>query len=108
MIRVIIRIYINQIVQIGKHDSEVEFSMDRIIDEGPNMLIIIEMTLGEKILEEHKIIEVRILEVDIEVIIVMTTLEEEEVGLGKDNIQVILDVMIEAVVDQDQVLEPVL
>ena len=62
------------------------------------------MTLGEKILEEQKIIEVKILQVDIEVIIVMITLEEVEVDLGRDNIQVILDGMIEVgVVDQDQV-----
>ena len=54
------------------------------------------MTLKETILEECKIIQVKILEVDIEVIIEMTTLEE--VGLGKDNIQVILEGMIEAVV----------
>ena len=68
------------------------------------MLIIIEMTLGEKISEEHKIIEVKNLEVDIEVIIETKTLEEVEVGLGKDNIQVILEGMIETVVvGQDQV-----
>ena len=39
----------------------------------------------------------------------MTALEEVEVGLGKDNIQVILAEMIEVVVvGQDQVQEPVL
>ena len=43
--------------------------------------IIIEVTLGEEILEECKIIEVKILEVDIEVTIKMKTLEEVEVGL---------------------------
>ena len=64
------------------------------------MLMPIEMTLGEKILEEHKIIEV---------IIEMTTLEEVEVGLGKDNIQVILEGMTETIaVGLGQVLEPVL
>ena len=73
------------------------------------MLILTEMTLGETILEKCKIIEVKILEVDIEVIIEMTTLEEVGVGLGKDNIQVILDRMTEAVaVGLDQVQEPVL
>ena len=46
---------------------------------------------------------------DIEVIIEMKTLEEVEVGLGKDNIQVILEGMIKpVVVDQDEVPEPVL
>ena len=64
------------------------------------------MTLGEKILEECKIIEVKILEVDIEIIIEMTTLEQVEVGLGKDNIQIILERMTVAV-GLDQVWEPV-
>ena len=73
--------------------------MDRIIEEGPNMLTIKEVTLGEEILEECKIIEVLILEVDIEVTIEMV-LEEVEVDLEKDNIQVILEGMIKAVVDQ--------
>ena len=48
------------------------------------------------------------LEVDIEVTIEMKTLEEVEVGLEKDSIQVILEEMIKAVVDQDQVPEQVL
>ena len=46
MIRVIIRIDIDQIVKIGEHHLEVEV---RTIDEGHNMLIPIEMTLGEKV-----------------------------------------------------------
>ena len=102
MISVIIRIDLGQIAEIGEHHTEIEVSMDRIMEEGCNMLILIQMTLGEEILEEHKIIEVRILEVNIEVIIEMRT--EVEVGLGKDNIQVILEGMTEAVaVGQDQV-----
>ena len=88
--RVIIRIDIDQIVEIGELHSEVEVSMDRIIEEGHNMLTPIEMILGETDLEECKIKEVRTLEMEIEVIIEMTTLEEVEVSLGKDNIQVIL------------------
>ena len=56
----------------GRH-SEVEVSMDRIIMEDHNMSIFIGMTTEEKILEKHKIIEVKTLEVDIEVIIEMTT-----------------------------------
>ena len=52
MIRVIIRIDIDQIVGIGELHSEVEFSTDRIIEEGHNMLIPIELILGEIILEE--------------------------------------------------------
>ena len=66
------------------------------------------MTLGEEILGIHKIVEVRIIEVGIETTIEMTILEEVEVGLGKDNTQVIFEGMIEAIVDQDQVQEPVL
>ena len=63
------------------------------------------MTVEETILEKHKITVVKILEVNIEGIIEMTTLEEVEVGLGKDNIQVILaeTEMTEVVVGQDQV-----
>ena len=55
------------------------------------MLIIIEMTLGEEILGKHKNTEFIIIEVDVEVTTEMTILEEVEVGLGKDNIQVILE-----------------
>ena len=46
------------------------------------------MILGEKILEECRNIEVRMLEVDIEVALGMTTLEEVKVGLEKDSFQV--------------------
>ena len=38
--------------------------MDKTREEGHSMIKIIEVTLGEEILEEHRIIEVRILEVD--------------------------------------------
>ena len=41
------------------------------------------MTLGEETLERCKIIEVRIIEVDIETTMEMTIMEELEVGLGK-------------------------
>ena len=88
---------------------------------------IIEMTLGEEIIERCKAIEVRIIEVDvetfietiiethtettIEMTIEMTILEEVEVGLEKDNTHVTLEGMTEAVLDQDQgpdlVQEPV-
>ena len=97
MIRVTIRIDTDQIMEIGECHLEVELSMDRIIEEGHNMLIIIEMTLGKKMLE-CKIIDVKIFEVDIEVTLEMTTLEEVEVGLETDNIQVISEGIIEAVV----------
>ena len=85
-------------MEIGECHLGVELSIDRIIEEGSLMLIVIEMTKGEKILEECKIIEVKILEVDIEATIEMTTSEEVEVGLWKDNIHVILEGIIEAAV----------
>ena len=93
-------------MEIEGHHSEVVVSIERIIGEDHKMSIIIEMTLEETIIETHKITEVKILEVDIEGIIEMTTLEEVEIGLGKNNIQVILAEMTEvAVVAQNQVQE---
>ena len=54
------------------------------------------------LLGKGKIIVVRILEVDI-VVIIKTSLEEVEVGLGKDNFKVNLEGIIKApLVDQDQ------
>ena len=55
---------------------------------------------------EIKIIEVRILEVDTEGIIEMLIMKEVGVGLGIGNIQIIPEQMIEVVVGQDQVQEP--
>ena len=55
MIRVIIRKDIDQKVEIRECHLEVELSTDRIIEEGHNMLRIIEMILGEEVLEEHKL-----------------------------------------------------
>ena len=72
--------------------------MDKIIGEDQVTSIIIEMTLDETILENCKITEVRILEVDIEGITETITLEEVEVGLGTDKIQVILTEITEVVV----------
>ena len=60
MIRVIIRIDKDQIVEIGECHLGVDLNMDRIIEEGCNMLTIIEMFLGDEIFEECKIIEVKI------------------------------------------------
>ena len=79
--------------------------MDKITEEGHNIVKIKEMILGKEILEEHKTIEVRILEVDIEVTLGMVILEEVEVGLEKDSIQVTLEEMRKAVVGQVQVQE---
>ena len=95
MVRVISKIDIDQIVEIGKHHSELVIRPDRIIEEGT---ICRWMILGEIILEECKIIEVQILEMDMKVIIEMRTLEEVGVGLGKENIQIILEEVTEAVV----------
>ena len=89
MIKVIIRIDRVQIMEIGECHLGVEVSMDRIIEKGCNMLTIMEMTLGEDILEECRIIQVKILEMDKEVTIEMTTLKEVEVDLEKGNIEVI-------------------
>ena len=58
MIMVNTKIDTDQIVELGEYLLVVELNMDRVIEEGHNILTIIEVTLGEKILEEHKIIEV--------------------------------------------------
>ena len=108
MIKVIIRIGTDQIVEIGECHLEVECSMDRIIEEGQNMLVIKEMTLGEEIWGKCQIIESKF-RGKYRVTIEMITLEEVEVGLGKDNIQVLLEGMTEVVaVGQDQVWQPLL
>ena len=100
LIKAIFRIDSDQIVVIAECDLGVGLGMDRIIEEGHNMLIIIEMTLEEETLGKGKIMEVSI----IEAIIETTPLEEVEVGSGKDSIQVILEGMINAVVvDQDHI-----
>ena len=106
MIRVIIKIGIDQIAEAEGHHSVVEVSMDRIIGEDHAMSIIIEMILGETILEKCKITEVKILAMDIEGIIEMTTLEEVEVGPGKEKFS--RNEVVEVEVGHDQVQEPVL
>ena len=111
MIMIDIKIDRDQTVEIGECHIEVELSIDKTIEEGHSMVITTEVTLGKKILEECKIIEVRILEVDIKVILGMPTLEEVEVGLEKDSIPVILEEMskvVAVVVGPDQVQEQVL
>ena len=103
MIKIDIKINTDQTVEIEEWHIEVEPSMDKTIEDSHSMITITEVTSGEEILEECKIIEVRILEVDKEVALVMTTLKEVEVVLQKDNIQVILEEMSKAVVGPDQV-----
>ena len=91
-------------MEIGECHIEVELSMDKTIEEGQHM-IKIDVTLEEETSEGCKIVEVRILEVDIEVNLGMTTLEEVEVGLEKDITQVTSEEMREAVTGQYQVQE---
>ena len=99
IIKIDTKVGIDQAVVIGECHIEVELSMDKIIEEGHSMIKITEVILGKEILEEHKITEVRILIVDIEVISGTIILEEIEVGLEKDSIQVTLAEVIEAAVD---------
>ena len=54
--------------------------MSKTTEEGHSMIKIIEVTLGEEMLEEHKI-----LEVDVGVMLEVTILEEVQVGLEKDS-----------------------
>ena len=83
MIIEIIKIDVDQIMEIEGHHSEVEVSMDKIIGEDHIMSKIIELTLEETILEKCKIAEVKIIEVDTEGITDIKIFEEVEVGLGQ-------------------------
>ena len=94
----------------------VEFNTDRIIEVDQGMDKIIEMTLGEEILEAMQqhikiiILEDRIIEVHIEETIEMIITKEVGVGLEKGHIQVISEEMTGVVViegwgkDQEWVL----
>ena len=93
MIREVIRIDIDLIVEIEGHHIEVEVSMDKIIEDDSIMSETMEMIIEEIISEIYKIIEVRILEVDTKRIIEMIILEEVGVDLGTDNIQIITEGM---------------
>ena len=108
MIREITKIGIGQIAEIEGHHTELEVSMNKVIEKDCVMSIIIEMTIEETNIEICKIIEVKILEVDTEEIIETIILEEVGVGLETDNIQIISEGMIEVVVGLEQVQEPVL
>ena len=72
MMKVDIKIDTDQTVEIGECHIEKELCMDKTIEEGHSMIKITEVILREEILEECKIIEVRILEVDIEATLEMT------------------------------------
>ena len=108
MFREIIKIDIGQIAEIEGHQTEVEVSIDRIIEEDCIMLITLELIIEEIISEICRIIEVKVLKVDMEGNIKMIILEELGVGLETGNIQAILEGMIEVVVGLDQVQEPAL
>ena len=103
MIKINIKIDTDQTVEIGECHIEVELSTYRIIEEGHSMIKIAEVILGKEILEDCKIIEVRSLEVDIQVTLEAKTLKEVEVGLEKDSIQVMLEEMSKRVAGPDQV-----
>ena len=98
MTREIIRIDIDQIVEIGEFYLVVEFSVDKILEIDWDMNRIIGMILGQVILEVMweciiiiiRIIEDRIKEVNIEKTIGMKIIEEIEVGPEKDDFQIIM------------------
>ena len=52
-------------VGIGESHKEVQLSTDRFTEEGCKMITIIQVTLGKEFLEDCKIIEAKISEVDI-------------------------------------------
>ena len=67
IIKIDIKVGIDQRVVIGECHIEVELSMDSILEEGYSMIKITEVILGKEIFKECKITEAKILEVDIEV-----------------------------------------
>ena len=69
MIREITKIDLDQIAEIEEYYIEVEVSMNQIIEEDHIMSITIEMNIEEIISEIHRIIEVKILEVNTEEIL---------------------------------------
>ena len=80
----IIKTDIGQIVEIGEYCSVVEYSLDRIMETDQGIMRTIEVISEEEILEGIcdwiRIIEVKILEVDMEGII--GTIIVKEVGVG--------------------------
>ena len=70
MIREIIKIDIGQIVEIGEYHSVVGYNMERITDTDQGIIRTIEVIIEEEILEEIcnqiRLIEVKVIEVDIE------------------------------------------
>ena len=60
VIQIDINIGIDQTVVTGECHKEVEVSMDKITEECHSIIKIVEMILEREVLEEYKIIEVRI------------------------------------------------
>ena len=90
MIREVIKIEIDQIVEIGEYHSVVEYSVDRIIEIDLGKIRITETTLEEVISEEIcdlqiRFIEDKIIEVDTEEIIEMIIKIEVGIDLETDN-----------------------
>ena len=113
MLKENIKIELDQIMEVRKYCSVVEYKMDRTIEIALGIIRAIEMILGKKILEgiqdQIKIIEDKITEVDIEEFIETIIMKEVGVGLEKESFQIIQEGMTEVVaVGLDQVQELVL
>ena len=96
IIREMTGIGIDQTADIEEFHLVVEYSVDKIRETDQGMNRIIRMTLGEETLElmweciRIRILEDRIIAVDIEELIGMRIMKEVGVGLEKGNIKVIL------------------
>ena len=113
MIEIMIReTNIGQIVKIVEYHLVVEYNMDRMTETDQGIIKIIEVISEEEILggicNQIRILEVRIIVVDIEGIIEMIIMKEVEVGLGIGNIQIIPEGMIGVTVGLGQVQEQAL
>ena len=80
------------------HHTKVDVSMDKVIEEDHIMSITIAVTIEWTIFRNMQNYRGQDFRDDIEEIIKMIILEEGEVGLGKDNIQIISEGMIVVVV----------
>ena len=109
MIKEIIKIGIEQIVEMGECCSVVEYNMDRIIEIALGIIRAIEMVSGEEIWDQVSIIEGKMTEMGIKEIVEMKIVKEVEVRLEKDSFQIMPEGKTEVVaVDLDQVQELVL
>ena len=104
----IIKIDIDQTVEIEEFHLVIEYNVDKTIKIGQGMIRTIGMTLGKEISDQIRFIEDRIIKVNIEEIMVMKIMNMVGVGLEKDSIKIIPEGMTKVVVDLDQDLELVL